>query len=223
MIALKAVAKRYGVGDAAIRALDGVSLSIESGERLAIMGPSGSGKTTLLNIIGLLDTPDDGAYQLEGEDVLRKGDRELSVLRNRTFGFVFQSFNLLPRYSALENVEAPLRYSSVPRRARRERAMEALKTVELADRAHHTPAELSGGQQQRVAIARALVNRPKIILADEPTGNLDSTSAQGIMSTLDKLNEDGLTVVMITHAQEIADHAKRVIQLRDGRIADGQA
>ena len=220
MIALEAVAKRYGVGDARICALDGVSLVVEPGERLAIMGPSGSGKTTLLNIMGLLDVPDDGGYQLAGEDVLRKTDRDLCAMRNRVFGFVFQSFNLLPRYTALENVEVPLRYSNVARRARRERAMEALKTVGLADRAHHTPAELSGGQQQRVAIARALVTEPKIILADEPTGNLDSASAQGIMAALDALNEEGLTIVMITHAQEIAEHAKRIIRLHDGRIVD---
>ncbi len=223
MITLEGISKTYGEGDGAIKALDNVSLTIQSGERTAIMGPSGSGKTTLLNIVGLLDAPDVGAYQLSGKDVLEGHDRELSLLRNRTFGFIFQSFNLLPRFTAVENVEVPLRYSNVPRRLRRERAMGALKAVELADRAQSTPAELSGGQQQRVAIARALVNEPKVILADEPTGNLDSTSAQGIMDALDKLNEEGLTVIMITHAQEIADHAKRIIQLRDGRIVDEQA
>jgi len=223
MIRLEATSKTYGEGDGAIVALRDVDMEVKAGESLAIMGPSGSGKSTLLNIMGLLDEPDKGGkYTLLDQDVLRLGDGALSHLRNRTFGFIFQSFNLLPRYTAVENVEVPMRYAGVPRKERRDRAMMALETVELADRAKHTPAELSGGQQQRVAIARALVNQPKVILADEPTGNLDSVSAQGIMGVLDKLNENGLTLVMITHAQEIADHAKRVIQLRDGAIADGE-
>jgi len=223
MIKLKDISKTYGEGDGTIVALSDIELRVDVGDRLAIMGPSGSGKSTLLNIMGLLDEPDKGGqYTLLEKPVLHMSDGALSHLRNRTFGFIFQSFNLLPRYTAVENVEVPMRYASVPQRERRERAMAALETVVLADRARHTPAELSGGQQQRVAIARALVNEPKVILADEPTGNLDSASAQGIMETLDKLNEQGLTVVMITHAQEIADHAERVIQLRDGRIADGE-
>ena len=221
MIRLHGISKTYGEGASAIRALDGIDLQVSEGERLAIMGPSGSGKSTLLNILGLLDQPDDhGEYRLLGEDVRTCKDAALSKLRNQTFGFVFQSFNLLPRFSAVENVEVPMRYADVPRRERRDRAMEALKTVHLAERAHHTPAELSGGQQQRVAIARALVNEPKIILADEPTGNLDSSSAQGIMKVLDDLNGQGLTIVMITHAQEIADHASRTIELHDGSIRE---
>ncbi|MBI5093130.1 MAG: ABC transporter ATP-binding protein [Candidatus Hydrogenedentes bacterium] len=223
MITLTDITKVYGEGAAAIHALGGVSMTVEPGESVAIMGPSGSGKTTLLNIVGLLDAPDNGGYRLFDHEVFTRGDRELSHLRNETFGFVFQSFNLLPRYTAVENVEVPLRYSNRPRKDRRERAMEALRKVGLADRALHTPSELSGGQQQRVAIARALANEPKVILADEPTGNLDSTSAQGIMDVLGTLNENGMTLIMITHAQEIAARAKRIVQLRDGRIADGGA
>jgi putative ABC transport system ATP-binding protein len=221
MIKLDGISKTYGEGEGAIVALRDVALEVRVGERLAIMGPSGSGKSTLLNIMGLLDDADKGGkYTLVDQDVLAMSDVALSHLRNRTFGFIFQSFNLLPRYTALENVEMPMRYANVPRRQRRDHALAALETVGLADRSHSTPSELSGGQQQRVAIARALVNQPKVILADEPTGNLDSACAQEIMATLDELNEKGLTLVMITHAPEIADHAKRIVQLRDGRIVD---
>lgn len=219
MITMKKISKTYGEGDSVLKALRGVDLTVKPMESIAIMGPSGSGKSTLLNILGLLDEPDQGGeYLLLEQDILQLKDKQVSAMRNRTFGFIFQSFNLLPRYSALENVEIPMRYANVPRNHRRERALRALESVGLADRASHTPAELSGGQQQRVAIARALVNEPKIIFADEPTGNLDSASAESVMRTLQNLNSRGLTLVMITHARDIAQHAQRVLHLHDGQF-----
>jgi len=221
VIDLHEISKVFGEGDGVIVALHGVNLHVERGEFLGVLGPSGSGKSSLLNIVGLLDTPTRGTYDLEGMNVLALSDRHQSELRNRMFGFVFQSFNLLPRYTALENVEVPLRYSRrCPRSRRRDRAAECLDRVGLSPRAHHTPTELSGGQQQRVAVARALVAEPEIILADEPTGNLDSESARSIMDLLRELNQQGLTVVVITHSNDYQDYFTRSIRLRDGRLEE---
>ena len=217
MITLEGVTKTYRMGKLEVAALQGVDLHVGRGEFVAIMGASGSGKSTLMNIVGCLDVPTGGRYLLDGTDVAKFDDDQLAVIRNRKIGFVFQSFNLIPRTSALHNVEMPLVYAG--ERGRTERAREALGSVGLADRVHHQPTELSGGQQQRAAIARALVTNPAILLADEPTGNLDSVSSVEIMRLLASLNaEQGRTVVLITHEQDIARFAKRVVELRDGRI-----
>ncbi|MDW8407597.1 MAG: ABC transporter ATP-binding protein [Anaerolineae bacterium] len=209
------------MGDIEVRALDGVSLTIYPGELTAIMGPSGSGKTTLMNILGCLDQPTRGTYRLDGVDVEKLNDNQLAVIRNKKIGFVFQSFNLLRRTSAIDNVEQPLIYAGVPPRERRERAKAALEAVGLGHRLKHHANELSGGQQQRVAIARALVNNPAIILADEPTGNLDSKSGAEIMCLFQRLNEEnGITVIFVTHDPRIAQHTRRVIRIADGKIVD---
>ena len=219
LIRLSHINKSYGDGKFSVPVLHDVSLTIEQGEYLAIMGPSGSGKSTLMNLIGCLDRPDSGEYTLAGEDVFKLDDNGLSKLRNRTIGFVFQNFNLLPRETALENVALPLLYAGVGRHERLERAREVLEGVGLADRVDFYPTQLSGGQKQRVAIARAMVNRPQVLLADEPTGALDSASGRQVMEIFKRLNDVGVTIVMITHAQEIADSAKRIIRILDGRVA----
>jgi putative ABC transport system ATP-binding protein len=210
------------MGGEVVHALRGVDLAIQRNEYVAIMGPSGSGKSTLMNVIGCLDTPSAGEYWLNGELVSTKSDNELARVRNREIGFVFQTFNLLPRASALHNVELPLVYAGISAADRKRRAIEALDSVQLADRMHHRPNELSGGQRQRVAIARALVNRPAILLADEPTGNLDSKTSEEIMRVFEQLASSGQTVIMVTHEADIAAHARRVVVLRDGRIASDQ-
>ena len=216
MIQLEDVTKIYRMGKVEVRALYGVDLTIDDGELVAIMGPSGSGKTTLMNILGCLDIPTSGRYLLDGTDVSRLSDNRLARIRSRKIGFVFQSFNLVPRTSAVRNVELPLVYAGV--RSRRLPARVALEKVGLADRQRHLPNELSGGQQQRVAIARALINDPALLLADEPTGNLDSAASLEILKLLGELNEAGRTVVIITHEEEVARFAKRVVRMRDGRI-----
>jgi len=220
LIQLTDVVKVYDMGAVAVRALDGISLEVDKGEYMAIMGPSGSGKSTLMNIIGCLDTPTEGTYRLNGQLVNQMSDDQLARIRNQEIGFVFQTFNLLPRASALENVEVPLIYAGVPRRERHQRAKEMLERVGLGDRLHHQPNELSGGQRQRVAIARALVNNPSLLLADEPTGNLDSRTGAEIMELFDRLNQEGHTIVLVTHEEDIAAHARRVVRLRDGKILD---
>ena len=219
LIEVEGIAKIYCVGDVEVRALDGVSFTISAGEMLAIMGHSGSGKSTLMNLIGCLDKPTAGRYLLEGVDVGGLSRDALADIRNRKIGFVFQGFNLLPRTSALENVELPMFYSGVPAKERNEVAMEALRTVGLEGREHHHPNQLSGGQQQRVAIARAIVNRAPIILADEPTGNLDTKTSNEIMELFQRLNkESGITVILVTHEPDIALYARRVLRFSDGRI-----
>jgi putative ABC transport system ATP-binding protein len=210
--------KTYELGSETVRALRGVDLVVEHNEFLAIMGPSGSGKSTLMNLIGCLDTPTEGEYWLDGTAVSRLTDNELAAIRNKRIGFVFQTFNLLPRATALHNVELPLIYGGVSSKERHERAAEMLTRVGLGDRMTHRPAELSGGQRQRVAIARALVNRPSILLADEPTGNLDSATSSEIMTVFDQLHGDGQTIILVTHEHDIAAHAHRSVTLLDGRI-----
>jgi putative ABC transport system ATP-binding protein len=210
--------KTYVMGSEEIHALRGVSINIERGEYVAIMGPSGSGKSTLMNLIGCLDTPSKGSYLLNGKQVSEMNDNELARIRNEEIGFVFQTFNLLPRASALHNVELPLIYAGVPAKDRQERAKDALKKVELEERMMHKPNELSGGQRQRVAIARALVNNPSILLADEPTGNLDSKTGVEIMTLFEKLHAGGNTIVLVTHEADIAAHAHRVVHIRDGQV-----
>ena len=219
MIYVTDLEKTYQMGMEEVRALRGVSLIIEKGEYVAIMGPSGSGKSTLMNIIGCLDSPTSGGYELNGKQVSQMSDDELAHVRNREIGFVFQTFNLLPRADALHNVELPLIYRGVPGKERRERSMQALSSVGLGDRVHHKPNEMSGGQRQRVAIARALVNEPSIILADEPTGNLDSKTGEEIMAVFDRLNDDGHTIILVTHEEDIAGHSRRVVKLHDGEVA----
>ena len=218
MIRVTDLKREYQMGAEIVRALQGVDISIHRNEYVAIMGPSGSGKSTLMNLIGCLDTPSAGEYWLNGLEVSTMGDDELAHVRNREIGFVFQTFNLLPRASALHNVELPLIYAGVKARTRRERAAKALTRVGLGDRMDHRPNELSGGQRQRVAIARALVNEPSILLADEPTGNLDSTTSEEIMAVFEELHAQGQTVIMVTHERDIAAHAHRIVTLKDGLI-----
>ena len=220
LISLKGIKRHYQVGDEKVKALDGVDVTINHNEYISIMGPSGSGKSTLMNMIGCLDTPTEGVYEFEGELVHSMDDNQLASIRNRKIGFVFQTFNLLPKATALRNVEVPLIYANISRSERLEKAEKALNAVGLNDRMHHKPNELSGGQRQRVAIARALVNDPSILLADEPTGNLDSKSGVEIMKILDNLHNDGNTIILVTHEVYIAEHADRTINLFDGRIKD---
>jgi putative ABC transport system ATP-binding protein len=214
--------KTYQMGAEQIHALQGVSFEIRRGEYVAIMGPSGSGKSTMMNLIGCLDTPSRGTYKLNGRLVSEMNDDELARIRNKEIGFVFQTFNLLPRATALHNVELPLIYNGTPAAERKERAMKALESVELGERMYHKPNELSGGQRQRVAIARALVNNPSIILADEPTGNLDSATSNEIMKLLDTLHQRGHTIILVTHEPDIALHARRIIRLLDGKVASDE-
>lgn len=218
LIVTRGLTKEYQMGTEIVYALRGVDLEIRANEYIAVMGPSGSGKSTLMNLIGCLDTPTAGAYILNEQAVQDLDDDELARIRNREIGFVFQTFNLLPRASALHNVELPLIYAGVPSRERVARATETLARVDLADRLNHKPSELSGGQRQRVAIARALVNRPSILLADEPTGNLDSVTSEELMKVFEELHREGQTIIMVTHERDISKHAQRVITLRDGRI-----
>ena len=222
LISLKKIHKIYNVGGEEVRALDGVNLDIQENEYLAIMGPSGSGKSTLMNMIGCLDTPTSGLYEFEGEMVQIMDDSQLASIRNRKIGFVFQTFNLLPKATAAHNVEIPLIYANIRKDKRLAMALEALDSVGLSDRSHHRPNELSGGQRQRVAIARALVNNPSIILADEPTGNLDSKSGHEIMGILDGLHRKGNTIILVTHEDDIAKRAHRIIRLFDGKIIEDQ-
>jgi putative ABC transport system ATP-binding protein len=222
LIEVRDLAKDYVLGDTVVHALAGVTLAIGSGEFVAVMGPSGSGKSTFMNLIGCLDRPTRGAYRLAGEDVAHLNDDQLAAIRNRRIGFVFQQFNLLARTSALENVELPLIYAGVPVRERHTRAAAKLAQVGLAERAAHLPTQLSGGQQQRVAIARALVNEPALILADEPTGALDSRTSLEIMALLQQLNRNGITIVLVTHERDIAAYAGRLIGFRDGRVVSDE-
>lgn len=218
MLKLNNLCKTYNQGDLAVQALNQINLEVEQGEFVSIMGTSGSGKSTMMNILGCLDTPSSGEYLLEGENVADYRDNRLAEIRNKKIGFVFQSFNLLPKLTSLENVELPMVYSGVSRKIRREKALEALRKVGLEKRIHHKPNELSGGQRQRVAIARALVNDPAILMADEPTGNLDSKSTIEVMGIFQQLNEEGVTIVMVTHEPDVAQYTKRIVVFRDGCI-----
>ncbi len=220
LIDIRDVTKVYQMGQEMVHALSGVTVGVERGEYVAIMGPSGSGKSTLMNLVGCLDTPTSGSYVLNGREVARMTDDELAAIRNQEIGFVFQTFNLLPRTTALQQVELPLVYSGLPRKERKERAIKALEAVGLADRMTHQPNEMSGGQRQRVAVARALINNPSILLADEPTGNLDSQTGNEIMTLFAQLNARGNTIVLVTHEEDIAAHARRIVRLRDGKVRD---
>ncbi len=220
LIDIRNITKVYEMGEQQVQALAGVSLGVARGEYVAIMGPSGSGKSTLMNLIGCLDTPTSGSYVLNGKEVARMTDDELAAIRNKEIGFVFQTFNLLPRTSAVQQVELPLVYGGASKKERRERAVAALKAVGLGDRMNHTPNEMSGGQRQRVAVARALINNPSILLADEPTGNLDSQTGAEIMALFDELNGRGTTIVVVTHEEDIAEHARRIVRILDGLVLD---
>ena len=218
LIQIRDLQRIYQVGESEVRALDGVDLDIAANEYVAIMGPSGSGKSTLMNILGCLDTPSSGSYKLKDREIAERSDDELAQIRNQEIGFVFQTFNLLPRADALHNVELPLVYAGLRHEERRKRAKESLELVGLGDRMKHRPNELSGGQRQRVAIARALVNKPSIILADEPTGNLDSRTGEEIMAAFEAIWRQGNTVILVTHEADVAEHARRVVRMRDGKI-----
>ncbi|MCC7430479.1 ABC transporter ATP-binding protein [bacterium] len=218
MIEIKGIIKTYKIGDIVVNALNGVDVLIRKNEYTAIMGPSGSGKSTLMNIIGCLDVPTSGTYRLANEEVEKMSDNQLAEIRNKRIGFVFQTFNLLARANALHNVELPLIYAGISSKERKERAAESLAKVGLADRMHHKPNELSGGQRQRVAIARALINNPSLILADEPTGNLDSKTGDEILRLFEELNSNGNTIIVVTHEEDVARHSRRVVKLRDGVV-----
>lgn len=217
IIQAKNLTKHYTVGSTIVRALDGLNIDIDKGSYIALMGPSGSGKSTLMNILGCLDTPSSGAYFLNNKDVSQVDDDSLAGIRNKEIGFIFQTFNLLPRYTALENVALPMIYAGIPKKERLARATEVLEKVGLGDRVTHKPNELSGGQRQRVAVARALVMNPSIIFADEPTGNLDSKTSEGIMQLFDEIHQDGNTLIVVTHEEEVAARAQKIIRLRDGK------
>ncbi len=223
VIRIENLTRFYTIGEETVRALNGINLTIQKNEYVALMGPSGSGKSTLMNIIGCLDTPTSGEYFLNGPNVAQLSDSELAAIRNKEIGFVFQTFNLLPRLTALQNVALPLVYAGIPEAERLKKAKEVLEQVGLGDRIKHRPNELSGGQRQRVAVARALVNHPSIILADEPTGNLDTKTSEEIMQLLDIIHQAGNTIVLVTHEEDIALHAKRVVRMRDGIVESDQA